>query len=273
MARLHGGLVDVGQEDIKRPEIHYRPSRVHFLIDVEVPKDKQADYLEALGCGVEQVKAMIIGRSIPLAGADMAIEEDVVEEVARLHGYEHIGETLVHMRFSPEMKDITHRSLRNLLVGMGLTEAMNYTFSNDSELAMAAAPAAKVRLQNPQSVERSILRTALYPGLLTTAHHNHSLDDLALFEIGHVFLEDEYEHLALLVKGDWLRANWLRGKVADFYLFKGLFEKLALTLGASFQLVAKAHPPFTQGSVPASVGMAKRALLGVYIQKLRPVMR
>ncbi|MDZ7705036.1 MAG: phenylalanine--tRNA ligase subunit beta [Trueperaceae bacterium] len=244
--RLHPGLTDVGRA--KTPEtIDFRPSRVAFLVDIDVPAEQQRRYLEALGCRVEVVGDDHWQVTAPTWRFDLGIEEDLVEEVARLHGYDHIPTTLPAMHFVPEGDDATHRKLRDLLVGLGFQETINYVFTSDDELAKTAAPEAQVKLLNPQSAERSVLRTALYPSLLGVARVNRSAERLALFEVGRVFVEEEQERLGLLMNGLWAGGGWLEAREVDFFVFKGIVERFAATLGAEVRLEPATHPMLHPG--------------------------
>ncbi len=245
---LHPGLTDVGGDAPLR-EVTFRPSRVAFLMALDVPLAAQRAYLERLGCEVEITGEDEWRVTVPSWRFDLTIEEDLTEEVSRLHGYEHIPETIPAMHFVPEPRDDIQRSLRSLLVGLGLQETITYIFSSDAELARAAAPEAEVRLLNPQGTERSVLRTALYPGLLAAARTNRSAERLALFEVGRVFgaKEQEKERLSLLVRGPWVAGGWLRGQETDFFTFKGVLEKLAGLMGAAVNLQAEPHPALHPG--------------------------
>lgn len=244
-ATVHPGLTEVGGDAVP-VIIPFRPSRVEFLTTLDVPLDEQQQYLEALGCIVERLGDDDWRVTAPSWRFDLAIEDDLVEEVARLYGYDKIGLSVPIMDFVPEGKDSTHRHLRTLLVGLGLQETLTYTFSSDDELARAAAPAASVRLSSPPSGERSVLRTALYPGLLAAARTNRG-EGLALFEIGRVFGEEEEERLALLMRGIWQDGVWQPSRDTDFYIFKGLLEKLAATLGVTLTLQPKPFAPLHPG--------------------------
>ena len=249
--KVHPGVTEVGG-DTALEQVSYRPSRVAFLTTLNVPHEQQERYLEALGCEVE-IKSEDDWRvTVPSWRFDLGIEEDLVEEVARLHGYEHIGESVPAMYFVPDEADTTYRKLRLLLVGLGLQETMTYVFSSEAELARAGAPAPKVHLVNPQGVERSVLRTALYPGLLNAAVTNRAAPSLALFEIGRVFGEDERERLGLLLSGSWVQGGWLGDQSVDFYTIKGVLEKLADTLGVEVS-VEPCKVPHLHPGVSASV--------------------
>ena len=248
--RAHAGITDTGAD--KPPlEISYRPARVAVLTDMEVAATEQKKYLEALGFEVDDSAAEVWRVEAPSWRFDMAIEEDLIEEVARLHGYEHIGETAPSMYFVPDEKDSTHQKLKLLLAGAGLQEIITYIFTSDAELKRAGAPASQVQLSSPQGMERSVLRTALYPSLLNVAALNRQQDNLSIFEVGHVFNETESERLVILLRGASVRGGWQADVKTDFYTLKGLLEKLANTLGVTLQL-EPVQTPFLHPGVSAS---------------------
>ncbi|MEX2534731.1 MAG: phenylalanine--tRNA ligase subunit beta [Trueperaceae bacterium] len=249
--RLHSGVSWQG-ETVARPAVRFRPSRVLYLMDFEVPPATQRSYLEALGCGVEEMDEDSWRVSPPSWRFDLAIEEDLVEEVGRLHGYEHVGETVPVMRFVPPRADPTHRGLRDEIAGLGFQEAIGYIFTSEAELTRAAAPEPRVYLADPQGVERSVLRTALYPGLLAAAVLNRPAGSLALFEVGRIFLEQEFERVALLARGSWVETGWQGEQELDFFLFKGLLERLAQRRNAQFEMRPQ-HAPQLHPGVAAEV--------------------
>ena len=246
IAELTGGTVHPGISDIgsvpERPVVEFRPNRVHFLMDVDVPKERQRAYLEALGCRVDAADDGRWRVQPPSWRFDIGIEEDLIEEVARLHGFEHIGESVPAMPFVPPHADPTHRELRELLAGAGLQEAIGYVFTSDEELARAGAPPSMVRLVHPQGAERSVLRTALHPGLLQAAVTNRSAPSLAMFEVGRVFLEDEVERVGMIFRGPWTDDALHDRRDLDFFVVKGLLESLASRLRSDVEL--------TPGGVP-----------------------
>lgn len=261
ISEVSGGVVDrtitTYGADIVRPAVPYRPSRVHFIMDFDVPLAAQRSYLERLGCRVDVQGDDDWLVSPPSWRYDMSIEEDVVEEVARLHGYEHIGDTVPDMHFVPSAADPTHRELKNHLAAVGLQETISYVFTGEEELRRANAPAPHVFLSDPQGVERGVLRTALYPGLLAAAVANRRLPALGLFEVGRVFLEDELERLVLLTVGARAANGWGARLAGDFFSFKGILEGLASLAGAELDLQPVADPatdaPYLHPGVAASV--------------------
>lgn len=244
--------------------LSFRPERVEFLTGVAVPEDLQAGYLDALGFEVDRADESTWQVTAPSWRFDMQYEEDLIEEVIRLHGFEHIGSTVPHMQFVPALTDPTHRQLRARLAAQGFTELISYSFSSDAELKRARAPEAAVRLADPQGVERSVLRTMLYPSLLAAAVQNRQRKALALFEIGHVFREAETEKLALLASGNWVQDGWKKQpQRLDAFVLKGQLEVLAASLGARVELRNESFDPLHPG-VSAGVywNGEKRGFLG-----------
>ncbi len=266
--RPHPGITLTGA-DVRPAPIAYRPDHVARLTTLEVPPAEQRDMLERLGCTVVGDAPVIrdgdpvVGDSAPVIRdgdpvavanemvwqvspptwrVDLAIEEDLVEEVARLHGFEHIGSSVPDMAFVPPAGDPTHRLLRDALVEVGFLETISYAFTGAAELAAARAPAPHVTLAEPQGLERAVLRSALYPGLLAAARLNHAERDLALFEVGRVFLAEEHERVALLLRGQRLDAGWRPGLPVDFFVAKGVLEQLAERFGVTLELRPAAVP-------------------------------
>jgi phenylalanyl-tRNA synthetase beta chain len=243
--RGHPGVSVVGAAAGPRATVAFRPERVEFLMGFDVPRSEQRRILERLGCGVEGLDGAWTVRP-PSWRVDLAIEEDLVEEVARLHGFEHIGSSVPHLDVAPSSGDPTHRLLRERLVGAGMLETIGYAFVGDDDLARARVPAARVRLAEPQSDARAVLRTALLPGLLAAARTNRDAPSLALFEVGRVFVEPEEERLGLLWRGARVRSGWRAEGAIDPFVAKGVLESLAEGLGVALELrpapVAHLHP-------------------------------
>lgn len=238
-ARIHPGLTQVGT-DFVPTGVEFRPSRVHFLMDFNVPRNIQREYLEKLGCVIQENQDDLWTVTPPSWRFDISIEEDVIEEVARLYGYDKLGESIPSMRFVPESADLTHRALRLSFAHSGFQETLSYSFTGPDEVSRSRAPEASVNLLNPQGVERSLLRTALYPALLASAEANRSVQSLALFEIGRVFREKEEEHLAFLMSGIWQETSWKasESRKLDVFVIKGVLERLASVRNSDLELIS-----------------------------------
>ncbi|RFA32710.1 phenylalanine--tRNA ligase subunit beta [Alkalilimnicola ehrlichii] len=211
----------------QRSEIRFRPERVPFLTALAVESDVQKKYLERLGCVVRTTSDGHWSVRPPSWRFDLALEEDLVEEVARLYGYENIPETFPTIPFVPDLADVTYGNLRMRLASMGFQEIMNYVFVSAHELEQAGAQPHKVVLESPLSAERNVLRTSLRPGLLAAARTNREWPAVAFFEIGRVFTEQETERLGLLLRGEWGTQGAFEGRRSDFFVLKGILEQLA----------------------------------------------
>ena len=249
---LHAGVSTVGA-DSKRQAVRLRAARVGFLTGVDVAVEDQQRYLEALGCEVELSVSPTgeaeLSVTPPSWRYDLGLEADLVEEVIRLHGYEHIGSTVPEMRFVPPATDPTHRLLKQRLAALGLQETISYIFTSEGELERSNSPAAVVRLSSPQGQDRSVLRTSLLASLLAAAELNRGEESLALFEVGRVFIDEELERLGLLIRGPAELGVWRPNVPGDFYQFKGLLESLANLAGVAMELR-------TGGSVQLHPGVA-----------------
>ncbi len=243
---VHAGITSTGH-DVTRPTVAFRPSRVGFLMGFDVVREVQKTYLERLGCVVDEEGADDWRVTPPSWRYDISIEEDLVEEVARVHGYEHIGSSVPGMRFVPPATDPTHRLLRQRLAAIGFQETITYVFTGDADLARSRAPQAVSRIENPQGADRAVLRTSLLTGLLGAEVANRGEEALALFEVGRVFLEREEERLGLLMRGPNALGAWRDDQPGDFYSFKGRLEELAALSGATLELAPHRHDQLHPG--------------------------
>lgn len=191
----------------------------------------------------------IIIVKVPSRRGDITRDVDLIEEVARLHGYDHIPTTLMQGVTTPgalTRKQQLRRVLRTQLSQCGLHEAVTYSFVHPrqkEEFAGAYAEAKPVKLAMPMSEERSVLRTSLIPNLLDTAVYNinRSMDNIGLYEIGKAFVTlkeeltvqpEEQWLLSILLTGDTAPLHWSsKPKRADFYDLKGILEKVTSYFG------------------------------------------
>ncbi len=246
------GTVLVDDLDKSPARVVVSPDFINNRLGMKISLEDMLSILNRLKFDVEAANGLLI-IDAPTRRQDIKIEEDIVEEIARLYGYDEIPMTL------PEGNDqiggltpyqAKRRIARNVMEGAGLYQAVTYSLTSD-ELAQKFALKAEdtTRLLMPMSEERSTLRQSLIPHLIEAASYNvaRKADSVALYEVGSVFLgktaEDlpyEEEHLALVVSGKWVDNAWQGEKLTvDFFVAKGivesLFEKLGLTERASFE--------------------------------------
>lgn len=190
----------------------------------------------------------------PTRRGDIMIEEDLLEEVARLYGYDNIPKTLPKGAataggLNPVQEK--RRAARGFLEGAGLYQAITYSLtSEDKATSFAIEKREPVKLAMPMSEERSRLRLSLIPQLLEAVSYNlaRQRDSIALYEIGSVFLSEgkdvqpeEREHIAGAITGLWVENAWQgEKKPVDFYVAKGILEGLFAKLGAEESVEWKA---------------------------------
>jgi phenylalanyl-tRNA synthetase beta chain len=244
--------VDEYPKRIERPAVTLRPRRVRELTALDVPAGECVRILTALGFerrdaaeGGEERLAFVV----PTWRTDVSIEEDLVEEVARVYGYEKIEESLPPSPVTGEylVGDRRRRAARQVLTASGFDEAVSFSFIDESnaldesgasrfELAagLPAGAGAFVRISNPIVEGARLMRPSLLPGLLEATRHNfnHGTRDVRLFETGRVFAAGggeegrptEVESLALVLTGEALEEGRAAGRVADFFDLKGALE-------------------------------------------------
>lgn len=183
--------------------------------------------------------------TVPTRRGDITIEEDLIEEVARIYGYDNLGSTLPVGSSTPghlTAYQSKRRVVRKVLEGAGLYQAITYSLTSGEKATQYALENREpIRLAMPMSEDHSTLRLSIIPQLLNVLKYNAARqhDSLAIYEIGDVFLAnrsdelpEEREHLAGAITGLWQSHLWQGEKKAvDFFVTKGILEGLFATLG------------------------------------------
>ncbi|MEX2016138.1 MAG: phenylalanine--tRNA ligase subunit beta, partial [Candidatus Hydrogenedentales bacterium] len=277
---LAAGALDEYPEKVTRPSITLRYEETDKLLGVNVPPLEQQRYLTALGFKVLEVQNGTARYQTPSWRYDCALEADLIEEVARLYGYERIPTTVprvprTEVELAPEHKVM--RRLRHLLVDLGLTEAINWSFGaadEDVKAGLARDNKAMVMLQNPLSENYAGMRTSLIPGLLRTASLNlrKSRPRLALFELGPVYtagdaadaLPEQANRLGIVMSGPARPNHWSQAdRETDFYDLKGVVEELLAYLRVEATYKAGDSKTFQTGqAADVYVGEKRAGSLG-----------
>jgi phenylalanyl-tRNA synthetase beta chain len=240
---VHRGAADKQSPQVppvRRP-VDLRLQQVQRVLGVSVTAQQVAALLDPIGFAVEPSSNDAVVVRVPSWRGDCVEEIDLVEEIARHVGYDALGKSVptspMHGKLS--MRQQRRRLLREVLLGLGASEAMPNPFLAAGELSQTGADeSCALRLANPLVAEESVLRTSLRPGLLKTVAYNqsHRITDISLFEVGHVYpqgsdlLPDEYESVCIMVVGhDASTAVDMWSQIAD-----------ALDVGAQ---VDTTHPP------------------------------
>ncbi len=254
IARAGGGTVAPGvvrargdETDVVPPAIRFRPARAASLLGVAVPKAEATRRLRALGAACSGDGAVLVVAP-PSHRGDLRIEEDLVEEVARLGGYDAIPTSLPTVTLhagEDSSSRLLARRLRTLLVAEGLTEMVTLTFVDAA--ANAALPghvmagASPVVVRNPISAELSELRRSPLAGLVRALRDNvaRGATWIGAFEIGTVFGVHpgrgrvERRAVATLLHGAWPPLGAERtGPATTFLDAKGIVANLLAGLGA-----------------------------------------
>lgn len=227
---------------------------------------------------------------VPSRRGDIARDVDLIEEVARLHGYDNIPTSLMSGETTAGAlteRQRVRRALRGLLSQSGVHEAITYAFGHPSRPIRFAGlypDAVPVALAMPMSEDRGVLRTSLIPHLIDAAvyNRNRNSEDIALFEIGSVFVTNERSLtkqpeerllLAVLLTGKRRGAHWSgKSEPVDFYDIKGLLEKATSFFGINGVTYAAAGPAGYHPGRTAAVSLdtpAGSVPLG-YIGQLHP---
>ncbi|WP_018460899.1 phenylalanine--tRNA ligase subunit beta [Thermus oshimai] len=255
-ARVAEKLLEAGREEAPSP-IPFSPERANRLLGTSYPEAEQLAALRRLGCLVEGEGPYRV--TPPSWRLDLKGEEDLIEEVARLKGYETIPMALPAFFPAPDNRGVEgpyrkEEALRDLLSGLGFQEVYTYSFMDPKDAALFRLPPPPLHLKNPLAPEKAALRNYLFPGLVRTLKANLDLDraERALvFELGRVFQEEEKTHLAGLLLGEGVGLPWKEG-LKGYPLLKGYLEALLNRLGLALEV--EPHPfPFLHPGVSGRV--------------------
>ena len=252
---VHAGDTDARSESLPPAERRtiVRPARVNALLGTALPAERMAELIEPIGYASTTTADGDLDVLLPSWRPDSTAEVDVIEEIARHYGYANIGKTVpkstVHGRLS--VRQARRRQLRQVLLGLGCSEAMPNPFLAPADLVAAGLPPEAVGIVNPLAAEESVLRTSLRPGLLKAValNESHRHPGVALYEIGHVYppgtgdLPDEYEALGVVLAG------------ADATAAMALWREIAVAMGFGARV--------DQGTVPAGLHPTRSATLSI----------
>jgi phenylalanyl-tRNA synthetase beta chain len=210
-------------EPVEPWQVPLRLGRAELLLGMAVGVEEAVARLESLGCKVEREDGWLSAR-VPTFRRDLRREADLVEEVGRLIGLDHVPEELPGVAQPGALTDTQRkiRLLRRLLADLGLAEALTYPFGPDRWMEALGEGGSTVRVKNPLSAEGSNLRTTILPGLLDAMSRNRAFGARGggLFEVGRVFVPEspprELQESALRFRmtgelGDGEEAAWLMG--------------------------------------------------------------
>lgn len=260
------GIYDVYPHRQENAKISIRPERVNYLLGTQIEPESIKGYLLSLGFAVEEQKEKFVVE-VPTYRPDITMEADLIEEIARLYGYENISASLPYGNATRGGFDEYQRfreTVRNICAE-SLYEVINYSFINPAFLDRLMIPGDSVlrnvvKVANPLSEEQSVMRTLLLPGLLENISKNQARRNSSLnfFEIGSVFypadgLPEQRLKLGAAVTGT-SEMNWLKKQVEhDFFYLKGILEDLLGRININAVSFEAAHIPGFHPGRAASV--------------------
>ena len=234
-----------------RAPVRVRHQRVQHVLGAPLAADAIADCLVRLGMKVEG-SAPVWSVTPPSWRFDISIEEDLIEEVARLYGFDNIPEQneIAAQRMQPWTETrVRNERAADVLVDRGYQEAITYSFTDPATQALLF-PGAAFALANPISAELAVMRVSLWPGLLQALGSNQRRQQLRarLFEVGRRYAGTdgaETEVIAGVVAGTALPEQWgAEATRIDFFDVKADVEALLGLTGApaQFRFVPEPHP-------------------------------
>lgn len=263
-----GPLIEVENEFApKDREVSLRRERILSGLGFRMDDEEVVDILTRLGLEMS-VKADSGWRfKVPSYRFDIAIEEDLLEELARVYGYNRLPTTSLNADLSIPMQyeaRIGLNAVRSQLVARGYQEAITYSFVEPKLLKHFDPDAEPVELQNPISADMAVMRTTLWPGLVSSLQYNlnRQQDRVRLFETGQRFVAEgkgienlkQEPMLAGLIYGPRQEESWTgKSDNVDFYDIKGDLESVLALLAddISFSFAPAKHPALHPGQAAA----------------------
>lgn len=239
------GTIDVYLQPFEPLEIELEISLVNKILGLDLTVTEVREMLERLEFTVVKQDEDLLLVKVPSYRNDVEREADLIEEVARIYGYNNIPVTRPESKqqggktFKQKLEDLT----RDLLIGSGLDEVINFSLTGEASFDRLNIPEDSelrqwVRIKNPLSEAYTVLRTSLVPGILEVLANNakRQIEKMAVFELGKIFInqgEGEPAREVMKLAGGsmgYLRDIWNSG-APDFFYLKGVLESYFNRLG------------------------------------------
>jgi phenylalanyl-tRNA synthetase beta chain len=262
-------VVRAGRPPADKRTIGFDFARTEALGGIKVPEERQRQILQSLGFELNGNQV-----TIPTWRRDVEGPADLVEEVARITGYNAVPSTPLDRapgvaRPTATKSQLLERRVRRAAAVRGLDEAVTWSFISEAEAE--AFGGGDWKLANPISEDMKIMRPSLLPGLIAAARRNidRGAASVRLFEIGRRYLADaEHVTLGLLLAGERRARGWQSGKARPFDAFDAKAEVLALLDAAgapvsSLQVIPDAGPTWHPGR-SAKLGLGPKTIVAVF---------
>ena len=239
------GIVETGSNEAENIEITLRFNQVKRILGTEIPSSKCIEILENLGFELlGQNVAAAKFKTPSFRANDVRQEVDLIEEIARIYGYDKITPTLPNKTQSPEVsKEATLlKAINNMFLGYGFNEAMTSSLIGEpllKQFGLSYNKEEAVFVQNPQSEDHTMLRQTTIANMLSTLKYNfdNGQKNIWLYEMGKTYFikkpaekidsgVEENQMVSGVITGDTNQNLWKKGEKVDFYTLKGILESL-----------------------------------------------
>ena len=252
--QVRAGWVDAYPAPRVPRRLHFDLGRAARVLGATVPEAEVRRVFTGLGFSPEGACAAL-QVMVPSWRADVSRDVDLIEEVARHHGYDRLPTTFPPLARTPAPADPgleRDRLVRRLAAAAGFAESVTFSFIERPAALSIADEADLVEILNPLSEGFAVLRPSLLPGLIDAAARNRrrSVEDVRLYELGTIFTRARGERRALGLA--WVGAgappHWSgNGRPCDFFDMKGAVELVAAGLGGSVELSPVERPYLVRG--------------------------
>ena len=236
-AEIVGGIAkyDTTNKEDKKIEVKFK--EINKVLGQNIPDNEILDIFRRLGFSYETTQNGAIV-SVPTRRIDISIKEDINEEIGRIYGVNNIEGILPALPMRRGTFDKTTREIRNKMIGLGLNETLSYVLVAENEAKQFCKDDNEsIKLLDPMTEDRSVLRNSMIPSLLNIYKYNESRynKDVSIFEIAKTFYKKDEEfgeeqHLAVLMSGEYYQGIG-NSKNVDFYIIKGITEEVLDYLG------------------------------------------
>lgn len=259
---VYSGIIDIKKKEFSPRVVPCRLSRVSKVLGIQLSLTEVETVFQRLKMNYKWDGQDTFTVNVPTFRVDIQSEIDLIEEVARIYGFDNIPKTASHFTSST----IPHapiylfeKKIRSYLIAEGLQEFVTCDLIGPTLLDIVQnslmAADALVKVVNPTSIEQSILRTSLMPGLLQAVKFNHDREnhDVAAFEVGRIHFKKEEQYkeqsvVGIILTGKNRCPHWDRKPAEmDFFDLKGIIENLLGAIGETFSFQPSQLPIFHPG--------------------------
>ena len=224
--RIAKGKIDLYPEKVIPKTISLSLKRTEKLLGINVSRDEVERILSMLGFKIKKGEGDLLVVEVPTRRVDVSLQEDLMEEIGRIIGYEKTPSKLPKMDVVPPKRNIElfwEGKIRELLKSVGFSEVYNYTFiSEDQSIRVDHPPDDLIEVESPVSIERKYLRPSLIPHLLNNIKENSKFfDEIEIFELGKTFSRGAGEKKTI--------SGAITGE--SFYRMKGVLDLIFKEIG------------------------------------------